>query len=295
MKRMTWRCILWLIPLIMMITSCEKQAELGSEENPVVWSFVPSGEMDRVAEGADKVAAMLHDKTGFYFKTNVAADYAGVIQDLTSDPPQVHISSLATFSYILAADRGVAEAALVSTRFGSAVYKGQFIAGRDTGIKTLADLEGRTFARPDPLSTSGWIMPMLTMYAAGINPEKDLKEILDFGSHDSVVTAVYNGEVEAGSTYQDARTRFVEDYPDIMEKVIVIEITSGIPNDGIQFSPTVLPEMRQKIIEALLDIAASEEGIKALGMAYQWEGLEIHGDDFYDPFRQALSGIRSWN
>ena len=26
--------------------------ELGSEENPIIWSFVPSGEMERVAGGA---------------------------------------------------------------------------------------------------------------------------------------------------------------------------------------------------------------------------------------------------
>ena len=49
---------------------CKKQAELGTEENPIIWSFVPSGEMERVAGGAQEVADMLHDKTGYFFKVS---------------------------------------------------------------------------------------------------------------------------------------------------------------------------------------------------------------------------------
>ena len=54
--------------------------ELGTEENPIIWSFVPSGEMERVAAGAQSVADLLHDQTGLYFKTNVATEYAAVIE-----------------------------------------------------------------------------------------------------------------------------------------------------------------------------------------------------------------------
>ena len=40
------------------------------------------------------------------------------------------------------------------------------------------------------LSTSGWIIHMLTMRAAGIDPEKDLKQVVEAGSHNSVAAAV---------------------------------------------------------------------------------------------------------
>ncbi|MEW5814713.1 MAG: phosphate/phosphite/phosphonate ABC transporter substrate-binding protein [Spirochaetota bacterium] len=269
-------------------------APLGSEENPIVWSFVPSGEMERVAAGAREVADLLHAKTGYYFSTNVATEYAGVIEALSSNPPTAHMSSLATFAYILAADRKVTEAALVSVRSGSATYYGQIIAGAKKGIKTIADLKGKTFGRPDPLSTSGWIIPMLTMRAAGINPDKDLKQILDAGSHDAVVAAVYNGDVDAGATYVDARTRIEKEHPDVMEKVVVIKVTERIPNDGVQFSPKVPKDMREKIVDALLEISKTDQGKKALNTAYQWTALERHDDSFYDPFRQVLqaSGLK---
>ncbi len=266
----------------------QKEIPLGTEENPIVWSFVPSGEMERVSSGAQAVADMLQEKTGYYFDTNVATEYAGVIEAMASDPPEAHMASLATFAYVLAAEKGVAEAALVSVRYGSPTYNGQLIARADSGITSAADLAGKTFARPDPLSTSGWIIPMLTMRAAGVDPDTGLKGIVDAGSHDGVIAAVFNGDVDAGATYVDARTRVEGDFPTVMEEVVVIGVTTDIPNDGVQFIPGLDAEMRAKIVTALLEVAATEEGKEALKTAYQWNALEEHGDSFYDPFRQVL-------
>jgi len=268
---------------------------LGSEENPIVWAFVPSGEMERVSAGAQKVADLLHDRSGLFFKTLVATEYAGVIEALRSNPPSAHMTSLATFAYIMAADMGVAQAALVSVRNNAPFYYGQIIARAGSGITKLADLKGRTFARVDPLSTSGWIIPMLTMRAAGIVPERDLKQIVDAGSHDAVVAAVYSGNVDAGACYQDARTRIEKDKPDVMEKVVVLQVSAPIPNDGVQFSPTVPKDLRDKVVKAILDIAETEDGKKAINVAYQWNALVPKDDTFYDPFRQVLqaSGMKA--
>ena len=280
--------------LVLVPTSCKKAPELGSEENPIIWAFVPSGEMERVAAGAQSVADLLNEKTGLYFDTMVATEYAGVIEALRSDPPAAHMASLATFAYVMAADMGVVEAELVASRFGNAFYNGQIIARADSGITKLADLKGKTFARPDPLSTSGWIIPMITLKAAGVDPERDVK-VVDAGSHDAVVAAVYNGEVDGGACYVDARTRIEKDHPDVMEKIAVIEVSVNIPNDGVQFHPSVPQEMRDKIADALLEIVETEEGKDALNTAYQWTALEKHKDDFYDPFRQVLqaAGIKA--
>lgn len=198
------------------------------------------------------------------------------------------MGSLATFAYVLAAQRGCAEAALVSVRFGSAVYNGQIIVRADSGITELSQLAGKTFCRPDPLSTSGWIIPSLDLAAAGVDPDTDLAEVVDAGSHDAVVAAVYNGDCDAGATFVDARSSIEEEQPDVKEQVAVIHISVDIPNDGLQFAPSVDEELRTQIVDALLKIAETEEGQEALDIAYQWSGLEKHGDEFYDGFRQLL-------
>ncbi len=273
---------------LLFATGAQEGPALGTEENPIVWAFVPSQDTQEISAGGQKVSDMIYERTGLVVEASVATEYAGVIEALQSDPPSAHMASLATFAYVVAADRGVAEAKLVSVRYGRPFYDGQIIAGADTGIRTLADLEGKSFARPDPLSTSGWIIPSLTMRAAGVNPDTDLSRVVDAGGHTGVVTAVYNGDVDAGATFVDARGNVEEDFPDVYDKVVVIEVSAPIPNDGVQFHPSVPEEIQEQIVQALLDIVETEEGVEALSQAYQWQDLERHGDDFYDPFRQVL-------
>ena len=134
---------------------------------------------------------------------------------------------------------------------------------------------------------------MIKMKASGIDPDKDIK-VVDAGSHDAVVAAVYNGEVAGGSCYVDARTRIEKEHPDVMEKVLVLKVSVNIPNDGVQFHPSVPAEIKDKIVNALLKIAGTDKGKEALNTAYQWTALERHDDTFYDPFRQVLqaAGIK---
>lgn len=263
-------------------------AKLGTEKNPLIWSFVPSGEMERVAAGADEVAKLLEQETGLVIDTNVATEYAGVIEAMCSDPVEAHMASLATFAYVLASKKGCAEAALVSVRYGSPSYNGQIIVRADSGITELSQLAGKTFCRPDPLSTSGWIIPQLDLAAAGVDPDTGLAEVVDAGSHDAVVAAVYNGECDAGATYVDARGTIEEDHPDVKEVISVIHVSTDIPNDGLQFASSVPEDIRTQIVDALLKIADTEEGKEALNTAYQWTALQKCDNSFYDPFRQLL-------
>jgi phosphonate transport system substrate-binding protein len=288
MKRNLWFAMLILFSVMALALAGCGSAELGTEKNPLVWSFVPSGEMERVATGAESVADLLEAETGLIIETNVATEYAGVIEAMCSDPVEAHMGSLATFAYVLAAQKGCAEAALVSVRYGSAVYNGQIIVRADSGITELSQLAGKTFCRPDPLSTSGWIIPSLDLASAGVDPDTGLAEVVDAGSHDAVVAAVYNGDCDAGATFVDARSSIEEEHPDVKEQVAVIHVSVDIPNDGLQFAPSVDEELRTKIVDALLKIAETEEGQEALDTAYQWTSLEKQGDEFYDGFRQLL-------
>jgi phosphonate transport system substrate-binding protein len=270
-----------------LLTSCGP-AELGSEDNPIVWVFVPSGETERVTSGAEDVIAMLEEETGLYFKVLVVTEYAGAIEAMCADPPEAQMASLATFAYVLAADRGCAEAAMLSVRFGSPTYNGQFLVHADSGITDLSELGGKTFCRPDPLSTSGWVIPSIMLKGAGVDPDTGLAEVVDAGSHDAVAAAVYDGTCDVGATYVDARSRIEEDYPDVMEQTVVIALEPDIPNDGVQFIPDLPQETRDKIVDGLMAVAATEEGVEALNLAYQWTELQEAGDSFYDPFRQIL-------
>jgi len=287
-KRLSYLLFALFIISAFLLSACGGEAELGTEENPIIWAVVPSGETEQVVTGFEEVASLIQDETGLVIEPFVATEYAGVIEAMCSDPPKAHMASLATFSYILASERGCAEAALVAVRFGSATYNGQIFVRSDSGIESIADLEGKTFCRPDPLSTSGWIIPSITMKAEGLDPETDLAEIVDAGSHDASVTGVLNGDCDAGASYVDARSAVEDEYPNVMDELTIINVSADIPNDGVQFIPDFDEEKKSQIVDALLAIAETEEGQEALDTAYSWTALEAQDDTFYDPFRQVL-------
>jgi len=288
MKRISYILMALFVIASLSLTGCKGEAELGTEENPLIWALVPSGESDTVLAGFDAVTDIIYDETGIVIDPFVATEYAGVIEALSADPPKAHIASLATFAYLVAAERGAAEAELVSVRYGSPTYTGQIYVRADSGLDSLEDLVGKTFCRPDPLSTSGWIIPSIELQAAGVNPETDLAEIVDAGSHDAAIAGVYNGDCDAGSSYVDARSNLEEDYPDVMEVIKVIYITVEIPNDGVQYHSVVSRELRDLINAAMIAMPETEAGAEALDTAYEWSELSPKGDDFYEPFRQVL-------
>jgi phosphonate transport system substrate-binding protein len=73
-----------------------------------------------------------------------------------------------------------------------------FITGTDSGIKSLADLKGKSFAFGDINSTSGHLMPYMELKQAGINVDADLK-FRYTGSHPATAKAVESGAVDAGA------------------------------------------------------------------------------------------------
>ena len=289
MKRISYFLIALFVIAGLALAGCApREAELGTEENPIIWALVPSGETDTVLTGFQSVADIIFEQTGLVIEPFVATEYAGVIEAMSADPPKAHMASLATFAYMLASERGAAEAELVALRRGSASYNGQIFVRTDSGITSIAGLAGKTFCGVDPLSTSGWIIPSITLAANGVNPDTDLAGVVFAGSHDAAVSAVYNGECDAGSSFVDARANLTEDYPDIMEVITVIDVSVDIPNDGVQYHPTISREIRDQINGVLLTIHETEAGAEAIDQAYEWTELALRDDSFYEPFRQIL-------
>jgi len=264
----------------------EAPPALGTAENPIIWVLTPSQDTQKVLKGAEPIAQYVEEKTGIVIKPVIPTDYSAQIEAMCSGEAQM--GALNTFGYVRAHEKGCADVALASVRYGSTSYAGQIITQPDSGITELTDLVGKTFCRPDPESTSGWVMPKLMLLGAGLDPDKDLARIVDTGGHDSTVLAVYNGDCDAGATFQDARVLVRKEYADVDEKVVVIATSPPIPNDNISFRPDFPKELSDQIVAALLTLNDSDEGKAMMKGLFSWQGLEQVDDTFYDGFRQAL-------
>lgn len=89
-------------------------------------------------------------------------------------------------------------------RQGSPTYLGMVFSTRDSGLKTVKDLKGKTIALVSKHSTSGGLYPLKALLDAGLVPGKDVK-IQWLGSHAKVAQAVKDGKADAGGCFEDCR------------------------------------------------------------------------------------------
>ncbi len=253
--------------------------------------MVPSGDTEAILQGCEEITQLLSDKTGLSFEVKVGTSYAAVIEAM--DAGKAHMSALGTFSYLLAHEKYGVDVALVSVRYGSPYSRAQIIAGADTGITKLEDIAGRTMCWADAVSTSGYIVPRMMLKAAGVDPDTDLAQQVETGSPNNAVLAVYRGDCAAAATHVDARGSIADDFPDVNDKVIVIAESAEIPNDALQFIADFPADLRADIVQAFIEIMATDEGKAAMEKAYRWSEVMEKDDSFYDGLRAALlaSGI----
>ncbi len=288
MKRLMRVVTLSALFLGLALGACAPQRPpLGSEQNPLVVVLVPSGEPEEIQWGSERLAELLGQKLNMKVRMNLASSFAAAVEAMGAG--QAQIGWLNALSYLLANEKYGVEVILATLRFNQTYYTAQIIVRADSGIKSLADLRGKAMCWVDPLSTSGYLMPRILLKANGVDPDQDFAQVMNAGSHSDVVRAVYNGDCDAGATYVDARSAVEIDMPDVKEKVVVLATTAKIPNDNVSVVKDLPADLKEKIRQALLEIAASEEGKQALQTVYGIEGLEKVDDSFYDEFRAQLS------
>ncbi len=172
------------------------QDALGSEANPIQVYFVPSLEAQVITTGGEVMAAALKEATGLTFEVFVPTSYAATVEAMCAAPGS-SMGFIPAAGYVIANNRCGVEVEAAAVRRGWPVYWTAYIARRDSGIRTFNDLAGKSWAYPDAGSTSGFIFPSVELGQAGIEPG----ERVEAGSHNNVVTAVYNGEAEFGTTF----------------------------------------------------------------------------------------------
>lgn len=176
--------------------SVTAQGEIGTEDNPIQVYFVPSVEAQMIVEGGEVMAQALEAATGLQFEVFVPTSYAATIEAMCASPDN-SMGFIPAAGYVLANNRCGVEVAAAAVRFGWPVYWAQYIVRRDSDIFVFGDLDGKTWGYGDIASTSGYIVPFVEMQAAGIQPG----DTVETGGHNQTVLAVYNGEVDFGTTF----------------------------------------------------------------------------------------------
>lgn len=128
------------------------------------------------------------------------------------------------------------------------------VVARDSPVRSLQDLRGKTIATPNRLALVA-IMGQQLLLDTGLGPED--VSLLEVSTHNTAVLAVQRGEVEAAVTEAVALRQMP---PALREAVRVIAQTPAAPHVMILAHPRLGGLQIERIKRALLDFPATREG-----------------------------------
>lgn len=175
--------------------------DIGSPEHPIKVLFVPSVDAQVIVAGGEIMAEALNQATGLTFDVSVPTSYAATIEEMCASPTDT-MGFIPGLGYALASQLCGVDVSFKALRFGFDVYWAQILVARDSDIATIEDLEGLKWGYPDPGSTSGYMVPLVMLQEAGIEPGEQIQT----GGHNQSVQALYNSEVDFSTSFYSPPT-----------------------------------------------------------------------------------------
>ena len=242
---------------------------------------------DLLATG-EEFGRVLGTLVGLPVRVTVASDYAAVIEALrnrSADLAFVHPGG-----YVLASREAKARIVAKNLWHGKSSFTSRIYVRRESGIKSLEELRGRTIAFVDPASSSGYVYPMVMLIKRGLvtnrDPKTFFREVVFSGAHDASMRALLNGHVDAIASFDMAREQYLKE-PAEREKLIFVAETEPIPEAGIAARDGLDPAVFARVRTALLQIRGpAYAGL--LKRLYEIDGFETADDREYDPVRAAV-------
>lgn len=188
----------------------------------------------------------LSRKTPYRFELRIGRTYWGTIEDLEKGVTDV--AYLGGTTYTISRHRFGARA-LVKPRNaqGGSTYRSCIIVRKDSPIRTIADLKGKSMAFGARRSTTGSLIPLYMLYESGVTPDR-FKNMKNFRNHEEVAKAVLKGIYDAGAVKDVVAWKY------LAQGLRVIATSEELPNAPIAAGPTLSGDAEAALTQALLSI-----------------------------------------
>ena len=266
----------------------------SAADQPLHLVLTPSQKPTDLLATGEEFGQALAKLAGVRVRVTVASDYAAVIEALrnrTADLAFLHPAG-----YVLANREAKAMLLVTTLWHGKRTFTSRFFVRKDSGLKQIEDLRGKTFAFVDPASSSGYVYPMVLLIQRGLvknrDPKTFIREVLFAWAHDAAMRALVNRHVEAIASFDLAAEEYLKD-PAERDQITWIAETPPIPEAGIAARDGMDPAVLAKVRAALLQMHGPAYA-PLLRRLYNIDGFGPADDRDYDPVRAAvdLLGVR---
>ncbi len=257
--------------------------------NPSDWpakltfGIIPTDSSSNITERTKNLVEYLEKSIGLPITVKVTTDYAGVIAGMQFK--HVDFAYFGPKSYVEAAKRANAEAFAIEVgEDGTTGYYGLIITKKGSGLNSIADIKGKTWAFTDPNSTSGTLVPSVYFYKElHVAPEKYFSKVIYSGSHAASMIAVRSGRVDAASTNDLDMARGEGKTWNSEQDFNIIWKSKLIPGSPMAYRKDLPPSLKKRIKDAFLAYR-DPAGLEMLKI----KGYADGNDSVYDPIRDLI-------
>lgn len=230
----------------------------------------PISKIERFQPIADYLAENLSEFGIGRGEVRIAPDTDTMANWMESGEVDIYYDSL--FPAMIVSDQSGAIPTLRRWKDGSPTYHSIFFARADSGIETLADLEGRIIGYDEMGSTSGYLLPTAYLLSNGFSPVERRSENASINEDeigymftnddDNTIEWVLSGRLDAGVV--DNLT-YMDDIPqETRDQLIISGETQAVARQIVLMSSTLAPEIRDAISELLVELNETSEGLVIL-------------------------------
>lgn len=195
-------------------------------------------------------------------------DYNGVIQGLLGGTIDIAIMGASSYAAIYLQNPDAVDPVLVAQQQdGSTGYHTIMVARSDSGITDLASTKGMKLGFADPDSTSGFLVPNVSL-------PNDLGEAIETfysetgfgGGHENLVLGVLDGTWDVGTTFGSGQGEWSEGYTTGNLRIMVdkglldmddlVEVWKSpvIPNGPLMVSNSLPAETKEQVTAFFMDL-----------------------------------------
>ncbi|MBI5898475.1 MAG: phosphate/phosphite/phosphonate ABC transporter substrate-binding protein [Rhodocyclales bacterium] len=231
------------------------------------------------------LAAFLEKELGRKVELRTVDTWEGLAKSLANG--ETDLALMGPWGYVLANNEAGAQVVSTILYDGRPEYYAIMITHPDSGIRSPADLKGRSFAFGDKGSTSGYLIPLHYFMTRGIEPEKHFSKVLHT-SHQAIETQVTQGALDAGADYNRNRNAMIEQGLIKAERSLVFWQSAPLPNDAFAVAATLHRDAAfiARLQKALEGVGPALKAQPALLPAH-YTGFVSRDNAFYKPIRDA--------
>ena len=231
------------------------------------------------------LADYLARKLGQPVRLRTVDTWEGLAKSLASG--ETDMALMGPWGYVLANHQAGAEVVATILYQGKPEYFAIMITNPKSGINSIDDMKGKTFAFGDKGSTSGYLIPFHEFQKRGIDPDKYFSKVI-YTKHQAIETQVTRGELDAGADYNRNRDTMINDGLIKAADSKIVWTSAPLPNDAFAVSKDLAKDkaFTAKLAKALEDMGA-ELKTQANLLPNNYTGFVAKTNAYYKPIRDA--------